>query len=118
MTEFTKKAVEVIKKIPRGSVMTYKDVARSCGNDKASRQVARILHSMSEKYSLPWHRVINSKGEISFSDISYKELQINLLKSEGVKVDNKGKVNLEIYRLNIKEDKSLYFDYVEDLFDE
>lgn len=118
VTEFTKCAVEVIKSIPKGKVMTYKDVATSCGNHKASRQVARVLHSMSEKHSLPWQRVINSKGEISFKEGSQRETQISMLKSEGVKVSDKGKIDLSIYRFNKVEDNTKYLDYVEDLFDE
>lgn len=118
VTEFTIKAIEVIKSIPKGKVMTYKDVAISCGNHKASRQVARVLHSMSEKYSLPWQRVINSKGEISFKEGSHRERQISMLESEGVKVSEKGKIDLSIYRYNANQDISKYLDYVEDLFDE
>ncbi|MGB3366975.1 MAG: MGMT family protein [Acidaminobacteraceae bacterium] len=117
MNEFTKKAIEIIKSIPKGKVMTYKDVATSCGNYKGSRQVARVLHSMSERYSLPWHRVINSKGEISFKEGTYREMQINMLEREGVIVSEKGKIDLSIYRFDVKEDKSMYLDYVEDLFD-
>lgn len=118
VSEFTEKAIEVIKGIPKGKVMTYKDVAISCGNHKASRQVARVLHSMSEKHSLPWQRVINSKGEISFKEGTHRERQISMLESEGVKVSEKGKIDLSVYRFDVKEDKSMYLDYVEDLFDE
>lgn len=118
MTKFTECIVEVIKKIPSGKVMTYKDVATSCGNHKASRQVARVLHSMSEKYSLPWQRVVNSKGEISFIDLNSRERQISLLESEGVKVSKKGKIDLNLYRFEVKDESSKYLNYVEDLFDE
>ncbi|MDP4172315.1 MAG: MGMT family protein, partial [Bacillota bacterium] len=59
MERFTERAMEIIKQIPAGKVMTYGQVARVAGSPRAARQVVRILHSMSEKYSLPWHRVLN-----------------------------------------------------------
>lgn len=118
VNEFTIKVLDVIRNIPRGKIMTYKDVASACGNHKASRQVARILHSMSEKYSLPWQRVINSKGEISFKDGSFRERQIAALRGEGVKVSESGKIDLNVYRFYVKEDKEMFLEYIEDLFDE
>ena len=118
MTEFTKKVLQIIKSIPKGKVMTYKDVAKSAGNHRASRQVSRILHSMSEKHSLPWHRVINSKGEISLKEIKDREKQIQMLRDENILVDEKGKIDLSIYRYIYEENSSRYLNYVEDLFDE
>lgn len=108
MTPFTTKAVEVIKSIPSGKVMTYKGVAVACGNPKAARQITRVLHSMSEKHSLPWHRVINSKGEISLPLGSGGEIQAALLEAEGVEVVN-GRIDLSIY-----EHKPMCDEYEED----
>lgn len=108
MTPFTTRAVEVIKSIPIGKVMTYKGVAAACGNPKAARQITRVLHSMSEKYSLPWHRVINSKGEISLPLGSGGEIQESLLEAEGVEVIN-GRIDLSIYEHRLLSD-----DYEED----
>ena len=68
MTSFTENVIKVIQSIPSGNVMTYGQIASAAGSPRAARQVVRILHSMSEKYHLPWHRVINSKGEIGFND--------------------------------------------------
>ena len=45
--------------------MTYGQIATLAGSPRGARQVVRVLHTLSEKYKLPWHRVINSKGEIS-----------------------------------------------------
>ena len=55
----------LIKAVPRGKVATYAQIASLAGNYKAPRQVARVLHSSSDKDRLPWHRVINSRGGIS-----------------------------------------------------
>lgn len=73
--------------------MTYGQVAAAAGSPRGARQVVRILHSMSEKYQLPWHRVINIKGEISLTDGNQQEL----LEMEGVHFKN-GKVDLTVYR--------------------
>jgi len=68
MNNFTHRALVIIKNIPVGTVMTYGQIARLAGSPRGARQVVRILHSMSEKHGLPWHRVINAKGEIGFKD--------------------------------------------------
>jgi methylated-DNA-protein-cysteine methyltransferase-like protein len=54
------------------------------GSPRAARQVVRVLHSSSEKESLPWHRVINRDGRISLGRGDGYELQKALLKDEGV----------------------------------
>lgn len=64
MTPFTEEVIRIIKHIPRGKVMTYGQIAGEAGSPRGARQVVRILHSMSEKYELPWHRVMNAKGEL------------------------------------------------------
>ena len=78
--------------------MTYGQVARSAGSPRAARQVVRILHSMSKKYKLPWHRVVNAKGEISIQDDASCVMQILLLQSEGVEMAERGRVNLSKYQ--------------------
>lgn len=100
MVPFTKRVVGIILDIPVGRVMTYGQVARVAGNPRGARQVARILHSMSAKYELPWHRIINAQGGISTpSDREEKGgLQRELLETEGVEFLENGKVDLQVYR--------------------
>jgi len=100
MTEFTKNVVEIIKSIPRGSVLTYGIIAAQAGNPRGARQVARILHSLTEKEKLPWYRVINSQGKISLEGEG-ADIQENLLLQEGVLVEN-GKIDLKKYLFVIK----------------
>lgn len=76
--------------------MTYGQVARIAGNPRGARQVVRILHSMSEKYNLPWHRIINSQGTIGKRDSEMVTLQKNLLEGEGVIFCGPYEVNLDI----------------------
>lgn len=99
MTEFTEAVIHVISSIPRGTVMTYGQIAAYCGNPRGARQVSRILSSMSEKYQLPWHRVINSQGGISLTG-EPGFIQKELLLQEGIEVENK-KIDLKKYLFKI-----------------
>jgi methylated-DNA-protein-cysteine methyltransferase-like protein len=96
MTEGTQRIIAEILAIPRGRVSSYSDIARRAGFQNGARQVVRALHSQSEKYKLPWHRVIKADGSIALEGEG-KALQITLLKSEGVKVSAEGKVDLAKY---------------------
>lgn len=95
MNPFTLKVVQIIRSIPPGRVMTYGQVARLAGNPRAARQVARILHSLSRTEQLPWHRVLNAKGEISLEG----EEQQLALEAEGVVFDRAGKLSLRRYQV-------------------
>ncbi|WP_238650880.1 MGMT family protein [Paenibacillus piscarius] len=98
MTPFTERVVRIIQSIPEGSVMTYGGIARAAGSPRAARQVVRILHSMSRKYKLPWHRVINAKGMISLTEDESASLQRLYLEGEGIEFDGRGAVDLEKYQ--------------------
>ncbi len=95
MTEFTREVIRIIKAIPKGKVMTYGQIATCAGNPWGARQISRILNSMSRAYDLPWHRVINSKGEISLEGEGLLE-QISLLTDESIEINDK-KIDLEKY---------------------
>ncbi|WP_410771955.1 MGMT family protein [Fontibacillus sp. BL9] len=94
MQPFTAQVIEVISSIPEGKVMTYGQIARAAGSPRAARQVVRILHSMSSKHLLPWHRVINAKGEIAIRDDESFFLQKMYLEAEGVTVGEDGRIDL------------------------
>ncbi|NOU96856.1 DNA methyltransferase [Paenibacillus sp. LMG 31456] len=98
MLPFTQRVIEVIKAIPEGYVMTYGQIAEIAGSTRAARQVVRILHSLSKIHNLPWHRVVNAKGEIAIHDQEGRFLQELHLSSEGVQVNAEGKIDLDIYR--------------------
>ena len=101
---FTKKVIEVIRKIPRGRVATYQQVAGLAGRIHASRGVSWILKSCSKKYGLPWQRVISSKGKIAFKPKTHHFLlQRRLLIDEGVEVDySTGEIDLKRFQLKKK----------------
>ncbi len=98
-TPFTKAVIKMVKKIPKGKVASYGQIAKISGNAGGSRGVAWILHACSKKYRLPWHRVVNSQGKISF-DKTTKEFrnQKNLLQKEGVVFSDSSVVNFKKFR--------------------
>jgi methylated-DNA-protein-cysteine methyltransferase-like protein len=96
--EFERRAKEVIRSIPRGKVATYAQVAALAGNYRAARQVARVLHSSSNKDRLPWQRVINSRGGISLKRGHGFEQQKRLLIKEGVRVNRLGRIDLDSFQ--------------------
>jgi len=98
MTPFTENVIEIIRSIPAGKVMTYGQIARLSGSPRAARQVVRILHSMSKKHRLPWHRVINAKGQIALQeDEAYNE-QVLSLEAEGVEIGLGGVIDLDKFQ--------------------
>jgi methylated-DNA-protein-cysteine methyltransferase-like protein len=103
MTPFTENVIQIIRSIPEGKVMTYGQIAALAGSPRAARQVVRVLHSMSRKYKLPWHRVINSKGKIGLSDDESYHEQLFSLEAEGVEIGLNGVIDLKKYQFNPEE---------------
>jgi methylated-DNA-protein-cysteine methyltransferase-like protein len=97
MTESTLRIIEAIRAVPPGKVSCYRDIARAAGLPNGARQVVRILHSMTEKHDLPWHRIIRADGTIALDSCQGGELQATLLRSEGVIVSKNGKVDMSRY---------------------
>ena len=95
MKESTLRIVEAVRAIPKGKVSCYRDVALAAGFPNGARQTVRVLHSLSEKFDLPWHRVIRSNGVIALAEGAGRELQTELLRSEGVDVSREGRVDME-----------------------
>lgn len=100
MQSFTSKVIKIIQTIPTGKVMTYGQIAGLAGSPRGARQVVRILHTLSDKYKLPWHRVINSKGEIGIQDDEGFQVQKMNLQSEGITFIGERTVNLKMYQYN------------------
>ena len=95
MHPFTTRVIEIIKSIPTGKVMTYGQIAKVAGSPRGARQVVRILHSMSANQKLPWHRVVNVRGEIVIADEESAYSQRVMLEAEGVYFRLNGLVDLE-----------------------
>jgi len=86
--DFKEKVFEVVKKIPRGKVLTYKEVAKLAGRPKAWRAVGNIL-SKNKDPKIPCHRVIRSDRKIGGFRLGSK-VKKKLLEKEGVKLNFKG----------------------------
>lgn len=80
---------ETVKKIPKGKVASYGQVANKAGLGNNARMVGYAMHCLPENSDIPWHRVINVQGRISLSEIdnSY-QIQKMLLEKEGIKFVN------------------------------
>lgn len=82
----------VVRRIPRGRVATYGQVARIAGLAGHARQVGYALHALPAGSAVPWHRVINSAGRISLPpDAGGVDQRLRLL-AEGVPVTETGRV--------------------------
>lgn len=89
----------VVRRIPRGRVATYGDVASLAGLPGHARQVGYALHALRTGQRVPWHRVVNAKGTISLRRRPGDELtQRILLEREGVRFDQRGRLDLRRVR--------------------
>lgn len=94
-----RKIWNTVQRVPYGRVATYGQIAALAGHPRHARLVGYALHRLPEKSKVPWHRVINAKGEISLrapSIVSGEEVfQRWLLEREGVDFDLAGRVDLK-----------------------
>ena len=85
----------VVRRIPRGRVATYGQIATLAGLAGHARQVGYALHALPEGTTVPWHRVVNAQGAISRRSVPGAELvQQQLLQREGVPLNARGRVTL------------------------
>ncbi|MBO4615821.1 MAG: methylated-DNA--[protein]-cysteine S-methyltransferase [Lachnospiraceae bacterium] len=91
----SKRIYEAVKKIPKGRVATYGQVAEMAGDKNMARAVGNALHKNPEPGTIPCHRVVNSKGELAGAfAFGGAGVQAALLAKEGVVV-KEGKVDLK-----------------------
>lgn len=102
----SKQIYEAVKKIPRGKVATYGQVAELAGDKKMARAVGNALHKNPQPGIIPCHRVVNAKGELAGAfAFGGAEAQSRLLLEEGVKVVE-GKVDLMVYGMKSGSDET------------
>lgn len=92
----TKRIYEAVKKIPKGRVATYAQVAEMAGDRKMARAVGNALHRNPDPDNIPCFRVVNSKGELSGNFAFGEGVQEARLKADGIEVVN-GRVDLDKY---------------------
>ena len=93
----TRRIYEAVKKIPRGKVATYGQVAEMAGNKKMARAVGNALHKNPDPEKIPCYRVVNAKGELA-GEFAFggEGAQARLLQADGIAVAD-GRVDLKIY---------------------
>jgi methylated-DNA-protein-cysteine methyltransferase related protein len=99
--KFARAVYAVVRHVPRGTVVTYGQVAAILGHPRAARAVgtalARLPRGLAHK--VPWQRVINAAGKISYKgDFFRPEVQRRLLEAEGIRFSDGERVNLKKYR--------------------
>lgn len=95
------KIYEIVRKIPKGCVATYGDIAFLAGNPRLARVVGYALHQNPDPATIKCHRVVNRAGRVSSAFVFGGEnAQIRLLREEGVEVSDDGIVDLQKYRWN------------------
>ena len=85
-SSFQRKVYQVVKRIPRGKVMTYKEVAQKAGFPKAYRAVGNVLRK-NYNPQIPCHRVIRSDGRIGNYNRGGEKEKMKLLKKEGYAIN-------------------------------
>ncbi|MFP8879265.1 MAG: MGMT family protein [Myxococcota bacterium] len=89
----------VVRRIPSGRVATYGQIAQLAGLGGHARQVGYALHAMATDRPVPWHRVINSRGEVSLrKEPGSDRFQRECLEREGVRFDAAGRIDLARFR--------------------
>ncbi|MCC6145541.1 MAG: MGMT family protein [Candidatus Hydrogenedentes bacterium] len=97
MTPFYSAVHALVRNIPRGRVMTYGQIATILGCPRAARAVGYAMRA--SPADVPWHRVINGRGQISGrSEVERPVLQRLLLEKEGVRFDKTETCDLDRYR--------------------
>jgi methylated-DNA-protein-cysteine methyltransferase-like protein len=94
----------VVRRIPRGRVATYGQVAALARLGGQARLVGYALHALAAEHRVPWQRVINARGEISpRAEPGWDRVQRQILEGEGVVFDAAGRVELARYRWRPRE---------------
>lgn len=102
----SKRIYEAVKKIPRGKVATYGQVAELAGDKKMARAVGNALHRNPDPENIPCYRVVNAKGELAGAfAFGGANVQEQLLAADGILVVD-GRVDLETYGMKLPENQN------------
>ncbi len=87
----------IARKVPAGRVTTYGAVAAEAGLPGRARQVGYAMAALPDDHDVPWHRVINARGEVSSraGGTAFEKIQRNLLEAEGIVFNARGRVDLD-----------------------
>ncbi|HKY30245.1 MAG TPA: MGMT family protein [Pyrinomonadaceae bacterium] len=93
---YRERVYRIVRKIPRGRVMTYGQIAEILGEGYTARTVGFVMHGSND--NTPWHRVINAQGACSTGRVVIPhDKQQRMLEAEGVKFNKRGRCDLKTY---------------------
>lgn len=93
---YRERVYRIVRRIPRGRVMTYGQLAEILGEGYTPRTVGFVMHGSNDK--TPWHRVINAQGACSTGRVVLPhDKQQRMLEAEGIKFNERGRCDLETY---------------------
>ncbi len=96
---FYQRVYSMVKQIPKGKVMTYGQIAHLLGSPHAARAVGYALSNLPPASSVPWQRVVNSKGAISIRHPFFgRSYQKQLLEEENIRFNANDQLDLDCYR--------------------
>jgi len=100
--DFKEKCYNLVKKIPKGKITTYKEIAEALGT-KGYRAVGNVLNKNPNLITIPCHRVVKSNGEVG-GYAEGMERKIELLKKEGIPIKDDKIIDFEKYFFRLKKD--------------
>ena len=94
---FRRSVYALVRRIPRGRVVTYGEIAAQLGRPRSARAVGTALGRLGGELldTVPWQRVVNAAGRCSHKDEFWADVQRELLEGEGVRFDGRGRVDLK-----------------------
>ncbi|WP_292460532.1 MGMT family protein [Methanothermococcus sp.] len=98
--DFKEKCYNLVKKVPKGKITTYKEIAEALGT-KGYRAVGNALNNNPNLVVVPCHRVVKSNGEVG-GYAEGIERKIELLKKEGIPIENNMIINFEKHFFRFK----------------
>jgi len=101
LTKFEKAVLMEVAKIPRGKVMSYKQIAQAIGRPNAYRAVGNALKKNPLPVLIPCHRVIRANGEIGGYAFGGRSKKIKLLEREGSIVQKSMRSNIWEFRKDL-----------------
>ena len=103
--QYRERVYKIVRRVPKGRVMTYGQIAYMLGEGYTPRTVGFVMHGADES-NTPWHRVINSQGKCSTGRVVLpSDKQQRMLEREGVKFDQTGRCDLETFLWNPRNTK-------------
>ncbi|MDH3687731.1 MAG: MGMT family protein [Myxococcales bacterium] len=88
-----------VRRVPKGRVATYGQIATAAGLPGRARQVGYALHALPTGSDVPWQRILNARGEVSDRSVpGVESIQRAILEAEGVVFDARGRVDLTRFR--------------------